>query len=459
MKKLLAIFYFLGSMIPLYSQLTEQEAEAIAVDTYIYGYPLVTMDLTRQVMTNVESPQDNHAPMGQFYNLDKYPDASFHDVTTPNADTLYSTAWIDLSKEPYILHVPDENGRYYLMPLLDAWTNVFADPGTRTTGTKAANFAITGPEWKGTLPPDVKEYKSATNLVWVLGRTYSTGTPEDYKAVNELQKQYTLTPLSSYGKPYTPPKGTINPDIDTKTPVRDQVNKMSAAVFLKNLAKLMKDNPPVPEDAPILEKMAKIGIVPGKEFDPNSLDPAIAHAFERVPRLALEKIATYQKEVGKNVNGWVFAENLGRYGTNYLKRALVTIIGLGANLPQDAIYPYANVDDAGQPLIGLNNYVIHFPKDQLPPVKGFWSITLYNEQLFFVPNPINRYSIAGRDPLKFNPDGSLDIYIQNTTPGTERESNWLPSPEGKFALILRMYWPEEAVINGTWKPPVIQQVK
>lgn len=443
----------------LNAQMTEKEAEEIGVEAYIYGYPLVTMDLTKQVMTNVESPENNHAPLGQFYNAEEFPNASFHDVTAPNADTLYSSAWIDLSKQPYVLHVPDENGRYYLMEMLDAWTTVFGDPGTRTTGTKAADFAITGPNWKGTLPKGMKEYKSSTDLVWILGRTYTSGTPEDYKEVHALQKQYTLTPLSEYGKPYSPPKGSVNADIDMKTPVRDQIHRMSGAVFFKNLARLMKNNPPVPEDAPIIEKMAKIGIVPGKEFELNNLDPSISQALQQVPRIALEKLIAYEKEAGKIVNGWIFAKETGRYGTDYMQRALVAAIGLGANLPQDAIYPYTDVDESGQPLIGLSNYTLHFPKGQLPPVKGFWSLTLYNDEYFFVSNPLNRYSISQRDQLKFNPDGSLDIYIQNTTPGPERESNWLPSPEGRFILMLRMYWPEEDVIKGLWKPPTVQLVK
>jgi hypothetical protein len=296
-------------------------------------------------------------------------------------------------------------------------------------------------------------------MVWIIGRTYSTGTPADYNEVHAIQSQYALVPLSAYGKPYTPPKGYVNADIDMKTPVRDQVNQMSAAVFFKNLARLMKENPPALEDAPILEKMAKIGLVPGQEFDINKVDPAIARGLENAPKKALGKIVAYQKEAGKNVNGWVFSTKTGKYGTDYLQRALVAAIGLGANLPQDAIYPYTTVDENGGPLNGFNHYVIHFPKDQIPPVKGFWSLTMYNDQYFFVPNTLNRYTLSPRDSLKFNPDGSLDLYIQNTSPGKDKESNWLPAPAGRFILMLRMYWPDESVINGTWKPPAVQQIK
>ena len=262
-------------------KLTAAEALQIGTDAYVYGYPLVTMEMTRRVMTNAEEPKDNHAPMGQFFNARTYPDASFRDVTAPNADTLYSTAWLDVSKEPYVLSLPDEGDRYYLIPMLDAWTNVFQVPGKRTTGDKAQTYAITGPNWKGTLPEGVTEYKSPTSMVWILGRSYCTGTPEDYKAVHEIQDKYKLVPLSAYGKDYTPPKGKVDPTIDMKTAVREQVNKMDAASYFKLMAALMKDNPPAKADAPIVEKMAKIGIVPGQDFDASKLDPAVAKASRR----------------------------------------------------------------------------------------------------------------------------------------------------------------------------------
>lgn len=221
------------------------------------------MEMTRRVMTNVAKSEGKNAPMGQFANMREYPTAAFRDVTAPNADTLYSVAWLDLAKEPYVLSLPDEKGRYYLMPMLSGWTDVFQVPGSRTTGTKAQTYAITGPGWKGTLPAGITEYKSPTNLVWVLGRTYCTGTPADYQAVHKIQDQYKLVPLSADGKPYTPPPGKVDPSIDMKTPVRDQVNRMDAGAYFKLLAALLKDNPPAAADAPMVAKLAKIGVVPG----------------------------------------------------------------------------------------------------------------------------------------------------------------------------------------------------
>ncbi len=438
--------------------LTPQEAETIGKEAYIYGYPLITMELTRRVMTNTVVPENDKAPMGRFYNKRTYPNASFKDVTAPNADTLYSIAWLDLTKEPYVLHVPDEKDRYYLMPILSAWTNVINAPGTRTTGTKAGNFAITGPAWTGKLPDGVTEIKSPTNLVWILGRTYCTGTPEDYTAVHKIQDEYSLVPLSSYGKPYTPPRGVVNSSIDTRTPVRDQVNKLGGTEYFKLLAALLKDNPPATEDAPIIAKLAKIGVVPGKEFNANALDPRVSNKLQEVPKLALAEIAAHKKDAGKETNGWVFSLKTGTYGTDYLQRAYIAMVGLGANLPEDAVYPTATVDADGKTLNGANEYVIHFEKGEVPPVKGFWSLTMYNDKFFFVENNWDRYTLSSRDKLKYNEDGSLDLYIRNSSPGNVKESNWLPSPKGDFILMLRAYWPEESLLDGKWTPPAIKKV-
>jgi hypothetical protein len=444
---------------PLSQAIEGGEEFWLATDAYIYGYPLVTMEVTRRVITNVPSVQGTRGPMGQFIKLRQYPDASFRDVTAPNADTLYTTAWIDVGKEPWVLSIPDMKDRYFLVPMLDGWTNVFQVPGKRTTGTGAQTYAITGPGWKGSLLPGVKKYKSPTSMVWILGRIYCTGTPEDYAAVHALQDQFNLVPLSSYGKPFTPPAGAVDPSIDMKTAVREQVNRMDAVSYFTLLAQLMKANPPAAADAPELAKFAKIGLIAGKDFDANKLD---ADFVKRIPQVAFDRIML-QFKVGKsikNINGWMFDSEAGVYGTDYLNRAFVTAIGLGANRIQDAVYPTSLKDAEGKAYNGANKYVVHFPKGQLPPVRGFWSITMYDANYFFVANPINRYSISARQNLKANSDGSVDLYIQNQSPGTDKESNWLPAPKDKFILMLRMYWPSEkspTIINGSWKPPAVKK--
>jgi len=436
------------------------EASEIAVEAYVYGYPLVLMDVTRRVMTAVPRAGAHKAPINQFIHIREFPDYTMTDVVSPNADTLYSTAWLDLSKEPMILSVPDVGKRYYLMEMLYAWTNVFASPGTRTTGNGRGDFAIVGPQWKGKAPADVKEIKSPTNMVWVIGRTRTNGK-EDYAAVRAIQDQYKLTPLSAWSKEYTPPDNApVAPGIDVKTPPVEQVAKMDAATFFTRLNTLMKDNLPAAADASALNSFTAIGVAPGTPFDLKSLDPAVAKSVEGSVKAAQAKIAAdARKPHGKKVNGWDVMTNLGRYGTNYLFRSVVALVGLGANLPEDAIYPRGTEDTDGQPLNGANRYVVHFPKGQLPPVNAFWSLTMYNSKQFFVQNPINRYAIGDRDKLKFNDDGSLTINIQHESPGKEMESNWLPAPADSFNMFMRLYWPKKEIVAGAWKMPGVERVK
>jgi hypothetical protein len=439
-------------------KLTEEQALALGTEAYIYAYPLVTMEMTRRVMTNIPAATDEKAPMGQFANMREYPDPSFQEVTAPNADTLYSIAWLDLSKEPYILHVPSEKDRYYLMPLLDAWTDVIASPGTRTLGNKSADYIIVGPNWKGMLPRRMKKINSPTNLVWVLGRTYSTGTPEDYTAVHAIQDEYTLTPLSAYEKKRTPVSQKVDRNVDMATPVRKQVNQMDAATYFKMFAELLKNNPPAAEDAPMIATLSQLGIVVGQSFDINKLDPDVKKGLEKSVKQGQEKILAHRKQAGIQKNGWITFAKTGSYGTDYLDRAFITFVGLGANLPQDAVYPEGRLDSEGNVLNGANQYVLHFEKNQIPPVRGFWSITMYDSNYYFVNNSLKRYAISPRNSLKYNEDGSLDLYIQQTSPGSDKESNWLPSPAGDFLLMMRLYWPEPSIINGSWEPPPIQKV-
>jgi hypothetical protein len=445
--------------------LNPDEAKLIGIEAYVYGYPLVTMEKTRQIMTNVREPSGTRAPMGQFVRMRTFPSAEFRDVTAPNADTLYTTAWLDVGKEPWILSIPDAHDRYYLFPMLDAWTTVFENPGKRTTGTGPQRYAITGPGWKRSLPAGVKEYKSPTSIVWILGRIYSTGTPEDYAAVHKMQDECSVEPLSSYVKPFTPPPGTVDPNIDMKTPTREQVNAMDAKSYFTLLAKLMKDNPPTAEDAPMVAKLARIGIVPGEDFNFNKLDPAVQQALLDVPKEAVGKIREWWKEgiargVNKLENGWILSLKTGIYGTNFMQRAYIAYYGLGANRPEDAIYPTSETDVAGQNYSGANKYIMHINKGQMPPVNGFWSLTMYDDNYFFVPNPLNRYTLSQRNKFNTNPDGSVDLLLQKDSPGGEKEANWLPAPDGKFVLMLRMYWPKEnppSILDGTWTLPGVRQ--
>jgi hypothetical protein len=443
------------------AELSEEDAAEIGTEVYVYGYPLVTMEMTRRVATNTADPAGLRAPMGQFAHARTFPPVTYRDIPGANADTLYSSAWLDLAKEPYVLNVPDAQGRYFMVPMLSGWTDVFQAPGTRTTGTKAQTYAITGPSWRGDLPEGVTRYQSPTNLVWIVGRVYTTGTAEDYEEVHSFQDKITLVPLSAYGKSYKPPKAEVDPEIDMGTSTKDQVANLDAAAYFKLLATLMKDNPPAGDDAPVVAQMAKIGLVPGEDWDISALAPTVAKGVAQAPKAALAKIMSYAPNAGRIVNGWRITLPSGVYGTNYLQRAFVNWQGPGWNLPEDAIYPLALVDGDGRALSGANRHVLHFAKGELPAVKGFWSLTMYDSEGFFVANPLDRVSLSQRSDFQFNQDGSLDLYIQKDSPGKDREANWLPSPDGAFGLFMRLYWPNDqppSIIDGSWMPPAVRAV-
>jgi hypothetical protein len=368
---------------PAAAQVSPEEASAIGVDAYLYFYPLVTMDLTRRQLTNVEPGTGGlGGPPNTFVNIPEYPSADMKIVVRPNFDTLYSSAWLDLTKEPVIVSVPDTGGRYYLLPMLDMWTEVFASPGWRTTGTQAGDFAIVPPGWQpeeAGLPEGVQRIDAPTPYVWIIGRTKTDGPP-DYDAVHKIQAGFKITPLSGWGKAPEPVAVEIDPSIDMKTPPKIQVDRMPAGEYFAYAAEIMKLQPPQFTDQPIIARMARIGIEPGQSFDLDQIDPAVKQVLESVPAEAQKLMAWKVPTLARVVNGWSMnTDTMGVYGNYYLKRAIVAQLGLGANLPEDAIYPLNIADEAGRPLDGTSNYTIHFDKEVLPPVDAFWSITLYDQ--------------------------------------------------------------------------------
>ncbi len=438
------------------------EAVRIAMDAYIYGYPLVTFDMARKQQTNVATPDAEHAPMGQVIKMRSYPAVDNHCCAAPNADTLYTEVWLDVSKEPWVVGIPDMGDRYYIVPMLDGWSEVFEVAGSRTTGGKPQTYAITGPGWSGALPKDVTQVKSPTGMVWILGRIYSTGTPEDYKAVHALQDRFSVVPLSAYGKPYTPPPGVVDPGFDMKTSVRKQVNALDIEVYFTHLAQLMKTNPPTAQDAPMVARMARIGLVPGQDFDPSKLSVLDREAIRIVPKLALLEMGLHLKRQ-KTTNGWLyFTKGVGNFGTDYLVRGMANLLGPGWNRPQDAVYPLSQKDANGDEYDGAKHrYVMRFEKGKLPPAEAFWSLTMYDADFFFVPNPIDRYDLAQRDTLIANPDGSVDLYLQADSPGKDKEPNWLPAPKGKFSPgDAHLLAPGHAAVDPRrfWTPPPVKRV-
>ncbi len=440
--------------------ITEQEAHAIGVAAYLYLYPLVTMDVTRLQSTNIESGKEfGKGPMNAFTNVPSYPPGDFKGVVRVNFDTLYSIAWLDMSAEPMVVSAPNTNGRYYLLPMLDMWTDVFASPGWRTTGTQAENFLVTPPGWNGTVPSGMSRINAPTRYVWIIGRTQTNGPP-DYDAVHKIQAGYKVTALSQWGKPAQPVAVKIDPNIDMKTPPKIQVDTMSAEKFFAYAAELLKVNPPHITDEPIIAQLKKIGMEPGKSFNLGNADPAIRKGLANVPQDAQQLMAWKMPTLAHVVNGWSMnTDTMGVYGNYYLKRAMVAQLGLGANLPEDVIYPINLADASGRPLDGANKYVLHFEKADAPPVNAFWSITLYDSDGFQVPNALDRFAVSSWMPFKSNADGSLDLYFQNESPGADKEANWLPAPKGPFNLTMRMYAPKSEALTGKWNPPPVTRAQ
>jgi hypothetical protein len=448
--------------------ITEAAAHAIGVDAYLYLYPLITMDITRKQFTNTDKGI-GRGPMNEFHNVPAYPPASDKTVVRTNYDTLYSLTYLDLLKEPVVVSVPDTAGRFYLLPMLDMWTDVFASPGWRTTGTQASNFLVTPPGWRPDLrdrfidefklPKDVQRIDAPTPYVWIIGRTKTDG-PSDYDAVRKIQAGYKITPLSEWGKTAKPVEFKADPSVDMKTPPREQVDTMPVGRYFAYAAELMGQQPPHLTDQPILAEMKKLGLEPGKPFDIAKVDPLIARALDTVAEDGQKLMEWKVPTLARVVNGWSMnTDTMGVYGNYYLKRAIVTRLGLGANLPEDAIYPLNLADETGKPLDGSNKYTIHFDKESTPPANAFWSITMYDPEGFAYPNGIDRQAVSSWMPFKYNADGSLDLYFQNESPGKSKEANWLPSPKGAFNMTMRLYSPKAEALTGKWNPPPITRAQ
>ncbi|MEU8884964.1 DUF1254 domain-containing protein [Streptomyces hydrogenans] len=439
----------------------DESMEKLATEAWIYGYPLVTAAVTKSVMTAVPARDDarRKAPLNQFCYMRTTPDASFTEVVSPNADTLYSSAWLDLSDEPLVLTLPDFGDRFWMVPILDAWSDVCAVVGRRGNGSSAGPFLIAGPSWSGAVPDGLTLLESPTAVNWIIAR-YATSGPADFPAVNELQDATRLIPLSRWtGDPddYSPPTDvSVAAGADTTTAPVDQVHALGGRDYFALLNRMLVDNPPGPADAPFLGRLAKLGIAPGASLDDLSPEEiAVLDAGARRGPEALRELLGRAESA--KTDGWTVHRGLGDYGTDYAKRAVITRFGYGANLDADALYPHATTDADGRPLDGAHTYVLHFDAGRTPPVDGFWSLTMMNERQLFADNPLDRYAIGDRSGMRTGPDGSLDIYVQHDSPGPDRESNWLPAPAGSFNVFLRLYWPEESALTGDWTPPALRR--
>jgi hypothetical protein len=419
-------------------------------ESFVYGFPLVVMDVTRENFTaTLGAPNAPH-------HAREFPDSNFRNIVRPNVDTLYSVAWIDLADGPRIFEVPGTD-RYYVMQFLDGWTNVFASIGPRTTGTAPGTFMIVGPDWNGPAPPSTTVLRSPTRIAWLLGRIQTNGK-DDYPFVHALQDQFLLLSVEEWRTTRAHDPGDWRKAARPQEAPLYQMRAMTARQFFGRLAGLLVDNPPADADGPAVAKLLRIGVQAGEPLPEWSwLQRQALHlgmiVAERSMRDAVEKPPDLHL-------GWLQPPPaIGKYGDDYPLRAVVAMAGLGANLPEDAVYPNARADSSGQPLDGSHRYRLHFAKGALPPVRAFWSITAYDSDGYLVANPLGRYALGDRDRLRFNDDGSLDIYIQADPPAEAQRSNWLPTPEqGPFSVTARLYWPEASILERKWQMPGLERL-
>ena len=415
-------------------------------DAYIYAFPLVLTDATKTMSTNTDGSVTGRAPVNQINHAKKLADASFRTVVSPNVDTLYSQAWLDISAEPVIYVLPEAD-RFCNVQLLDAWTN------TAAVLDKAGAYAIALPSWEGELPEGVTRVDVPTATVWTIARIVLSGN-EDLPNVYAIREQMRLLPLSAYleGGDYIAPAGTYDKENDF-VPV-NKVLSMSPAEFFNTANALMQINPPAEDDAKLLEKLAAINVGQGMTFDASILGADAAERWTQMLKGLRATLSAESANYAQNLGQWIyFGRPIGDFGTAYTYRAMVALVGLGANTVDVAIYPKTDTDVTGAALTGEKTYTIHF--ETLPPTLegGFWSVTAYNEENFLIDNPIDRYCINDRSAYRLNEDGTLDLVLSKEAP--EDTSNWLPVSDGEFHLFMRIYLPDMTALE-TWEAPVIR---
>jgi hypothetical protein len=461
---------------------------ADAVQAYIYGYPLMMFGMTTRIGTTVSNPNDRlgGAPLNQFGKEPQLPDATFTAVVLPSTTTLYASSFLNLQQEPMILRIPDMQGRFWLMQMLDGWTEVSTkSPGTRQ-GSKPGEYALVGPDYTGGPIQGVQDViRMPTNLMWIIGRIYTTGPKDVPNVVSNIYPGLQLVPLSqrsntNYQAPANLP---LQPLADLITPPVNQVAGMDACAFFGGFEAMLRYNLPIPgQDDPIVEKLHRLGL---DTIDPNT---NMLTAFDCTSMANAGQLATLQQAVvvartflqkaptpPPTKTFWFMQTSvIGEFKDNYLLRAVVAEQALGANNPQDAVYGYTQKDGRGRNLNGNNNYKIHFgvpgTDGGIPPVTtgspgGFWSVTIYDSNGKLVPSPdpnVNYNAIGGMKVQDhtgcFNSDNSIDLYLQPDPPaGGVAYCNWLPTPKSNdpYIVFLRMYWPTDTILNGGWIPPRI----
>lgn len=438
---------------------TPAEARTIAKEAYIYGYPLVDNYRIQYAYYVDKNNPEFMAPWNHLKNIHKVYTPADTAVQSANSDTPYSWMGLDLRAEPIVVSLPAiEKKRYYDVQMWDAYTYIIGYAGSRTTGNDAGNIMLVGPNWKGETPKGIKKVYTSDTDFGVLAIRTQLFDPADMDNVVKIQDQYKAQPLSAFLGTTAPPAAPV---VDFIKPLPKDEQRTSLEFFnIMNF--VLSYSPPLPSEVALRERFAKIGIEGGKTFDPAKLSPAMKTAIEQGRADALQAYAGGVKEfiAGKITSGDLFGSR-EYLKDNYLYRWLGTI-GIYGNAKEEAMYPAYRADSEGQALSGANRYTLHFANGEYPPVKAFWSLTMYElPQSLLVANPINRYLINSPmlPHMKKDADGGLTIYIQNESPGKDKESNWLPAPKGPFAAYMRLYWPAEAALNGSWTQPALLKVK
>lgn len=432
------------TLLPVEKAAAASETQTLLEEAYLYAFPLVIMDATKTVSTNTVTATGNRAPVNQFIHARKLLDASSRLVVSPNVDTIYTQAWLDVGAEPQIYVVP-ETERFFNVQVLDAWTN------TAAVLENAGVYAITYSGWEGTLPEGVQRIDVPTRTVWTIARIVCSGE-DDFPNVAAIQNQMRLMPLSAYPAGLdTAPLGSCRPENDF-VPVQ-KVLAMTPQEFFNTANQLMETNPPAEADAPLLQKLSALHVGPGEAFDEKYLGFAGNLRWKRMLLQLKANLRAQAENYAQKMGQWTYyGDPIGNFGTAYDYRTMVALMGLGANTTDIAIYPKTAIDSTGAALTGKKSYILHF--DTLPPTvgNGFWSVTAYSEDNFLIDNPISRYCVNDRSNLPRNADGSLDVVLSKDAP--DDTTNWLPVGDGSFHLFLRIYKPDQAALDG-WTPPTI----
>ncbi|HKP43283.1 DUF1254 domain-containing protein [Mycobacterium sp.] len=439
---------------PSPAAVTPEQARAIAKEAYIYGFPMVdSYRVQYGYFVNKQDPEYKGA-WNEIHSSARVYTPADTTIQTPNSDTPYSVLGADLRAEPLVLTVPPiEQNRYYSLQFVDGYTYNFAYVGSRTTGNSGGKYLLAGPGWKGEKPPGINEViRSDTELALVVYRTQLLG-PSDRDSVEKVQAGYQVQPLSAFLK--QPPPAPA-PPIDFVPPLTAEQEKTSPQ-FFDILNFVLRFAPTLPSEKALRDRFATIGIGPDGSFDSDKLSPEMRSAIEGGIADAWAEFKGIQDKVnaGQLSSGDFFGTR-EMLKDNYLYRMAGAVVGIYGNTKEEALYPVFDTDAAGAPLTGANNYTYRFAPGQLPPVNAFWSLTMYElPQSLLVDNSMNRYLINSPmlDSLVKDPDGGYTLYIQNSSPGMDKESNWLPAPSGPFRLVLRLYWPKPDALNGQWQAP------